>query len=356
MNICLCLIVKDDKGDDESHVLPRLLKSVEGVVSSIAAVLTSKDGLHGDCAKLLDNAVFARWTGDFAEMRNLAMDCAPKDADWLLLLDCDEWLENAHLLPGLLEQTKDDALVLPFPMNGQLITRVHLVRNSPRWRYTGAVHETLTDNGQPMTARFLGDPQSPTAGPYVLTLSDGARSRDPEKASKDIAVLRKNPEETRNLFYLGVMLMQNEQKEEAVEWFTKFLERPDKHPAMTYFSSLCRARLSEAYTFREAIWVNSSRPEAWGELATGCFNQQDWPKAYAYALAGLHAPVATDLAFLEPHWRQWRLADILCASLINLGWWEKALPVAQSLASNVHVPDTEKKRIANYLDILTPKP
>jgi hypothetical protein len=350
--IRLTMIVKDDAGSDESHVLPRLLRSCEGVITSVATTLTQEREECGGCRAVLvqygwPGAQTIPWVGDFAEARNRSLAWARLDSspDWLLLLDADEELvvPDPGALFEALRRTKQNAVVIPLVMNGQLIPRVNLVRNLPGWRYEGGI----------VHADLIGNPNDPLAGPHVITKGDGARSRDPKKQEKDIVALREDWIVTgskRSLYYLGITSKDAGLPAEAARWLTEFLTQPDTEPAMRYYAALSLGRIESSETsFLLAAHTLPSRPEAWCELAILAAQTGDWAMMRAYVLAALASPPASDLAYLEPHWLAWRGMDILSVALINLGWYDQAKAALTDLLRRKALPESERPRIEEHL-------
>lgn len=82
--LSLCMIVKD-----EEEMLPRCLKSVEGVVDEMIVIDTGSTDKTVEIAKSMGARVYpCRWDHDFSRARNVSIERAR--GEWILFLDADE--------------------------------------------------------------------------------------------------------------------------------------------------------------------------------------------------------------------------------------------------------------------------
>jgi len=139
-NLALVMIVRD-----EAHSLERCLKSAKPFVDKMIVLDTgSKDEtvrIAESCGAIVSTF---RWIDDFSAARNAALDLS--DAEWNLILDGDEWIDDGKLL---LDFPDTDAFIgtIPiashFDLNGRVEVSVSWIpRLLPKGvRYKGHVHE-----------------------------------------------------------------------------------------------------------------------------------------------------------------------------------------------------------------------
>ena len=151
--ISLCMIVKD-----EEAVLGRCLESAADLVDEIIIVDTgSADGTKDIARRFTDKIFDFSWVDDFAAARNFSFDKA--GGDYCMWLDADDVIEAPDrvrfraMREALLPEA--DVVMLPYhtafdPQGQPTFTyyRERVVRNDPRFRWAGAVHEAITPAGQ----------------------------------------------------------------------------------------------------------------------------------------------------------------------------------------------------------------
>ncbi|MCL6442185.1 MAG: glycosyltransferase [Alicyclobacillus sp.] len=157
MTISLCVIVKDD-----AILLPRLLKSVVGIVDEIVIadtgstdrtvdVINEFSESHPGLVKLLHY----EWNQDFSAARNYVLDHA--SGEWILSLDADEFLGacDRESLIDLLEHTPHDGFLVKIKnytgslhaIQGEVAADVVRLFRS-RHRYVGSIHEQILSSIQ----------------------------------------------------------------------------------------------------------------------------------------------------------------------------------------------------------------
>jgi len=142
--ISLCMITKD-----ESETLGRCLGSVAPLVDEIVIVDTgSRDQTVSIAEKAGAGVIRAPWNDDFSAARNLSLEAA--SGEWILVVDADEVLENAHRARLEERLRSHDApaysVEIVSPKGAGLSERAHitrLFRNEPAHRYQGRVHEQI---------------------------------------------------------------------------------------------------------------------------------------------------------------------------------------------------------------------
>lgn len=152
ITISLCMIVRD-----EEDVLARCLESAAGVADETILVDTgSADATKEIARRYTDKVYDFPWIDDFSAARNFSFSRA--EMEYCMWLDADDVLEaddRSALLD--LKRTLDpatDVVMLryqtAFDEDGKPTLsyyRERIVRNSPDFRWAGAVHEAITPAG-----------------------------------------------------------------------------------------------------------------------------------------------------------------------------------------------------------------
>jgi glycosyltransferase involved in cell wall biosynthesis len=212
--VCLNMIVKN-----EAQVIKRSLASVKPIIDYWVIVDTgSTDGTQEIIKEFMKDIPGelreSPWQ-NFEYNRNEAMEFGRSKADYLLIMDADDFLElpAGYKLPPLTA----DAYQIEIHYGGMTYSRDQLIKTSKPWKWCGVVHEVLTCNG-PHTRERLENVR------YLIT-QDGARSKDPKKYYKDAALLedalKKDPTSTRYTFYLAQSYRDAGEKEKSLEWYEK---------------------------------------------------------------------------------------------------------------------------------------
>ena len=212
--ICLCMIVKN-----EAHVIRRCLESVKPVLDAWCIVDTgSTDGTQGlirMTMATLPGEIFERPWVDFAHNRTESLQLAHGRADYLLIIDADEYLEfdDGFRMPRL----EADAYAFAMRTGPLAYWKTQLVRDGLPWRYVGVVHEYITADG--------AGPEARLPGVTTMRITDGARSRDPLTSRKDALLLEgallQEPENARHMFYLAQSYADAGERDLAIDRFRK---------------------------------------------------------------------------------------------------------------------------------------
>ena len=155
--ISLCMIVKN-----EEEVLGRCLSSVRDLVDEIVVVDTGSEDSTKDIAKQFTDKVYDfEWIDHFGAARNFAFSHAT--CDYIMWLDADDVIlpEDAAAFKALketLDPSVDTVMMkyhIAFDEQGKptfTYYRERVVRNCPRARWEGAIHEVITPFGKIMHA------------------------------------------------------------------------------------------------------------------------------------------------------------------------------------------------------------
>lgn len=195
--VCLTMIVKN-----EAHVLAKAIASALPFVDTSVIVDTGSTDATAFIADEMTSAkqgivVSREWQG-FADARTHALELARGRADYALVLDADETIQG-----GRPELTASAHAVWHVNPDSKFRTYRYF-RLADDWRYEREIHE------YPVCGGKIPDDGVALEGVHIETTQDGARSRDPEKARKDAALIERlmvrSPGDANLLFFLAQSL------------------------------------------------------------------------------------------------------------------------------------------------------
>lgn len=321
MKVCVYAIARD-----EAKNVPGWLESM-GEADGIFVLDTGS--ADATAALLREGGAIVRteriepWRFDAA--RNRALELVPEDADICVSADLDErfrpgWraaLERAWR-PGT--KQAEYRYTWSFRSDGSegvvfYRQQIHSRRN---WRWKNAVHEVLCYEGSEPYELVRA------AGVQLDHFPDGTKSRSQYLQLLELAVAEE-PENDRNMHYLGREYMYHGRWEEAVATLRRHLAMPsaawrEERCASYRFIARCEERLgrfdeAESDLLRaaaEAPWLR----EPWVETAYRYYRRENWPGAVWAAEQALRITARGESYVCEAEaWGPlpWDLAAV--------GWW-----------------------------------
>ncbi|MEX0747327.1 MAG: glycosyltransferase family 2 protein [Rhodothermales bacterium] len=148
--LSLCMIVKN-----EAETLEKCLRTARPHVDEIVIVDTgSTDGSLEIARRYADVVDEITWPDSFSIARNHSFDLA--DGDFILVLDGDEYIESESEWQRLRKCLRDtDVVALQFSIKNLMpddqimaadrMWQTRVIKNHPRIRYTGRVHNQIDD-------------------------------------------------------------------------------------------------------------------------------------------------------------------------------------------------------------------
>ena len=220
VTISLCMIVRD-----EEAVLSRCLDSVCGLVDEIIIVDTgSSDDSKAIAERYTENVFDFEWIDDFSAARNASFERAV--SDYCLWLDADDVLlpPDREKFARLKAELDGDADIVMLPYHvgfderGNVsfsYYRERIVKNSPDYRWKGAVHEAIAPAGRVI----YGD---------CAVTHRKLRPSDPDRNLRIFEGLIKKgiALEPREQFYYGRELYYHQRHAQAQAVLTDFLQSP----------------------------------------------------------------------------------------------------------------------------------
>lgn len=294
MRLAICMIVKNE----EAH-LQRCLQSIRGL-GEIWILDTGSTDRTCDIARRFTDKVFENeytWNDSFCEARNYILDKC--DADWILSIDADEYLEHgAAVHAGVIKAIEDSEIhganVINVILKAENADTTHMFprlfkKSACRWK--GAIHNYLSiseENNSDLT--------------IVYGYSEAHR-KDPDRAFRILSKEVMLPNRVRELYYFAREYWYRKNYVEAIEWYKKYLKVATWVPEMAdayLMIARCYVKLNKYMLARQhaalAINLNADFKEAlnfMGDL-TGPKNSAKWYK-WAYEATNQNVLFVNDI-------------------------------------------------------------
>jgi len=205
--ITACLIVKN-----ESRVIERCLKSLKGIDEIVVLDTGSEDSTPEICVKNKARVYYDVWRDDFSEARNKALEYCT--GDWILSIDADEYLTEGAVqyIRDFLKKNKKQVYSCYVRTNGTLSVQPRLFRRDLKRTYwKGAAHN------------YLNRSADGHLNLEITSTSEGwSHNNDPDRGVRILSnYLKKEPNASREMYYLGKEYAARCQYELAVFWLSE---------------------------------------------------------------------------------------------------------------------------------------
>lgn len=224
--ISIVLIVKN-----EEVMLARCLESVKGADEIIICDTGSTDKTV-EIAKRFTDKVYTdfKWCDDFAAARNYAKSKAT--GDFILSIDADEFCHDFSKVKEAVEWGYDILnvrMIMGHTEPEQHFYFPRLFRNDPKYYWVGAIHNVLN---------VAGTKDSDVKITYEFS---PAHILDPDRALRILeSEVKKNPNNPRELYYLGREYWYKQRYKECTATFGKYVQiaywEPEKADAFLIMS------------------------------------------------------------------------------------------------------------------------
>lgn len=220
----------------------------------------------------------------FDDARNAALALIPNDIDMCVSLDADEilmpgWRDHLEALPENVTRPRYKYVWSWNPDGSEGITflRDHIhKRHGYRWKH--AVHEIIVPTGEEVQA---------FCGLEVHHHADNTKSRGQYLPLLELAV-KENPNDDRNVFYLGREYMFYNMHDKAIPHLLKHLElsvwAAERSAAMRY---LAKATGNREHWLLRACAESPERREPWVDLGRFYYETQNWSSSLSACLRAL---------------------------------------------------------------------
>jgi glycosyltransferase involved in cell wall biosynthesis len=344
--VCLNMIVKN-----ESKVIRRCLDSVKPLIDYWVIVDTgSTDGTQEIIKKHLKGIpgeLHERKWRNFGENRTEAFELAKGKGDYILFMDADDTLEFeakcafpplTYDLYNMWRGTKSFSYHKP-----------QLVRGDLPWKWVGVTHEYLGCD-QPYSSTIL-------TGVKYRSGDGGASTYDPKKFLKNIklllAGLKKEPGNSRYVFYLAESYRDAGMKGRALEWFQKRVTMGGWNEEvfisllqighMLHDIGLPESMVIDAYKRAHQFRIHRAEPLYY--LAEIYNRTGNYSRAYEYLKAWefIPKPAERDWLFNEDWIEQYGMLFQLSISAYYMGHYQEALNACDKLLTIEDLPESWKE-------------
>lgn len=361
--MCLVMIVKD-----EEDTIKRCLTAVSPYISYWVIVDTgSSDNTIQVIRETMDELgipgeLHERPWVNFEVNRTESLELAKNKCDFRWIIDADDTfiLDDPNINPFYVLEKDFDSYHISYKLHSLKYFRAQVVRSDQDWVYKGVLHEYLhLDKPDQKTGQIIGCHVDADISPLKRA------SSVEEKYAKDAVILeealKKEPDNTRYMFYLAQSYRDSNQPEKSLEAY-KVRVQAGGWPEEVYYSMYMIARLKEAlqHPIEEVIEAYSRAWEFRPERLEAVFHvirklreQRRWTLALAYGEAALQRTGTADILFVEPEIWQWRLLDEFSICAFYAGKVESGLEKIMAVVNSPFfrdLPEKEKERIMKNVE------
>jgi glycosyltransferase involved in cell wall biosynthesis len=329
--VCLTMIVKN-----EEHCIARALKSAAPFITCYSIADTgstdrTKEVIRETAAELgiPGQVVDVPWK-DFGHNRSEALRHArlyTENKGWSWMLDADDSIQcdaedltkELNNMLGLLQSQGIHAiqLIIKEP-SGVYNRRIQVFNNDFQWAYKGVLHEypVMLDDKNAVKEGKLGTMPEVL---YHKGSREGARNIDPQKYSKDAAVLLKaledNPKDPRSRFYLAQSYRDAGMIEKAKKHYLKRAEMKEGWSEERYISYMNLIQFTDDIDDKvrfayKAAEINPHRLECATLCMAACRVKDIWRQdVWALAMVSDNYDIQESYLFADPNIYKWRFND-----------------------------------------------
>jgi len=341
---------------NEAHCIERCLNSVKPFIDYwIICDTGSTDNTEEviqKCLKDIPGELHKHEWEDFSTNRNKALQLAKPKADYILVMDADDYLAVNNI--NVFKNLTKSAYTIEFNHGPIVYSRTQLFSSKLKSKYVGVLHEYLE-----LPINIVS---KPLVGCKIIFGANGSRSNDPQKYLKDAMTFDKalivEPNNSRYVFYAAQSYRDAGKKEESLklylqrskmggwieEIYVSLLEAAKLHESLYTHDAL---RIESAYL--EAFNYQPNRVEALSYLCSYCRRFDRLHKSYFYAKIGCNIAKPKDALFLETACYDWKIIDELAVAAYWIGKKQEAATLNNALLKSGMLPDNEKSRILDNL-------
>lgn len=349
-SICVNMIVKNER-----DVIEKCLATVKPLIDYWVIVDTgSTDGTQQiiqNFLKDIPGELHERPWIDFAFNRNEALELAKDKADYLLLIDADEYFQYDA---GFSFKNLDlDCYYFVMRQVGAVESlRPSLISTRLRWKWTGVLHESLNTKIAKNSGLITG------ISTVVVDNAPSGRFKDPQKYIKDAITLenalKSEPENSRYMFYLAQSYAAAENLERALECYEKRTCMPSDDEQETFFAVYNVGQIREKLGdnkgaldyFFKAYALRPTRAEPLFRAAVVHRKMGNVEKAYALSKLALKIERPLDNCVEHITYDYAILIEYANCALLT-GKWKEGLDACNQLLANPRLPSNIRHHVEN---------
>ncbi len=358
--LCLNMIVKN-----EEHIIEELLTSIREYIDYYVIVDTgstdkTKNIIRDFAVKNnLEGEIHDRVWRDFGTNRSEALDLCEGKADYVLILDADNFLRGTIDVSNLTH----DAYTVHYRSSISL-NRTQLIKNDGKikWCWRDVLHEFLAPVD--LSAKISHAQLKPgkSGSYYIQDFHLGSRTLDPMKYEKDIMVLEKGvrdrPDYHRYRFYLAQSYMAAQKDEYAIINYKKRIAMGGWAEEIyhSYFQiGVCLNQLKAPLEeIRDAFIAchkfNILRAEPLYELSLLYKNADKFEEGYKWGKMAQSLQCPTSYLFVTETVYTYQNDDNLALCAYYTRRYDEAFILWNKLLTNPALPENYKERITRNLE------
>ena len=352
-SVCLNMIVKD-----ESKIICRCLSSVKKLIDYWVIVDTgSSDGTQDVISEYISDIpgeLHERKWVNFEHNRNEALDLARNKSDYILFMDADDMIEYSNSFDKSALDKDCYFMLCRDPVVDSY--RLKLINNHSGWKWTGILHEDLT-NSQPVNGQVL-------SGIEMNGLSrDGRRAQDPKRYLKDALILekihREHPKDSRTVFYLAQSYLKANETFLALK-YNELRASMGGYEDEIFWSLYTVACLREDLncgseeiinSYLKAFQFNGSRAEPLYKLSRYLIKIGKYSMGCEMAKKAVSIPFPKTLFFVQRDVYEYESLLFLSYSQHLLKLFDEATSSYQQLLAKKNLPESERKTVEQFLQL-----
>lgn len=353
--VCLNMIVKN-----EAHVIRRCLESVLPLIDSwVISDTGSTDGTQDLIREIMKDKpgeLIERPWKNFGHNRQEALKHASGKADYVLIIDADEWLvtDGRYNFGNLTA----DCYFITKEQPGQKYQVCNIIKNDIGWYWHGVLHEYLMNGNE--TDHGIIELEDA----HIMVMQEGARSLDPQTYRKDAALLKEalkdDPTNTRYQFYLAQSWRDAGEPGFAIKNYQKRIAMGGWHEEI-YFSMYQIALLKEQrgdpwdeclMQFLKTYEHTPIRAEPLYMIGMHYANEENWQLTWLYLNRAAALPIPEDcILFVNHEVYQYRAALEAAVAAYYLGYHEEAITLNQQVLDAEETPETLNKLAKRNMEL-----
>ena len=230
---------------NEEKLLSRCLDSIKDFDYIVICDTGSTDKTV-EIAKKYTDLVYTdyEWEDSFCKARNHALSKVPKDAQWIMSIDADEYIENTYdEVKQVVEKAKAKVvnIILKAERSGVTHNFPRIFKNTPEIYWVNDVHNLLNTTSREFTKITIVYGYSP------------AHKKDPDRSMRILTKnVAENPDKPREKYYLAREYVDRKWWQKAIDMYDEYLKQ-SKYLAEKNDAWLMRAKcLAKLEKYEEA--------------------------------------------------------------------------------------------------------
>ena len=348
---------------NEREAIRRSLGSIKRIIDYWVIVDTgSTDGTQKiikDFMKDLPGELYERPWVNFETNRNEALQFARNKSDYILFMDADE--EFVFAPDFALGDLDKDLYVVQHRLSEEYdFQRISIINNDPDWKWVGVIHEAIFHPRiENLSVQVLSDVIN------IYHTTGGGRAQNPNKCLDDAAILerelQKDPNHSRNMFYLAQSYFEAKEYLRALQIYEKRSRMEGS--ASELFWSLYRVALIQQfhiqcqpetylYSYAKAFEQRPERIEPLYYIAHYYCEKGKYRINYWILKLALAIPKGQETILVERWMTDWGIPYQLIQSAYNIGRYREAYDGSVALLAGNHLPSDQRKALEQALPLI----